>query len=259
MKTLPIIAIVTIVVISTTSFGIFIGKVNDSKQSYLIVTVNGMKENYTINEPISFAVTLEGYGTGCGDTKAEITKENDTQFQPLVWASEPYCVSNPDLHNFKFNSLSANTRINQTGNYILAVRFDDLIAHHTTGRNFSVILPDNASTYDAGTAMSTNVTNTHFKVNYDVVGAKVLEIKLNKQSGALEISLMTAGKGVLTVDLPRELINAKVGYGDTQFIVLADGQEIAYNETRKTIQDRELSIPFPRGIEKIEIIGTYPV
>lgn len=82
MKTISIITIIGIVVIYATSVGIFIGKVNDyQQQSYLTMTVNGLKENYTINDPISFSVILEGYGTGCGDTTASITKENDSSFQ----------------------------------------------------------------------------------------------------------------------------------------------------------------------------------
>ena len=144
MKTVSIITIVAIIVISATSVGVFIGKVNDSQQQpYLIMMVTGLKENYTINEPISFSITLEGYGTGCGDTMATITKENNSNFQSLGWASQPQCVSNPSLHNFKFNSISANTTINQTGNYLLTVTYDDHFEHQkAVEKRFTVMEPN---------------------------------------------------------------------------------------------------------------------
>lgn len=128
MKTISIITIIGIVVIYATSVGIFIGKVNDyQQQSYLTMTVNGLKENYTINDPISFSVILEGYGTGCGDTTASITKENDSSFQALGWASLPQCVSNPRLHNFNFNSISVNTKmiVTDSSQDLLIARFTD--------------------------------------------------------------------------------------------------------------------------------------
>src|ERR1051326_6968102 len=125
MKTLHLGMIIGISVIALTSLGVFIEKLNDyQQQPYINMSITGMKENYTINDPISFSVTLEGYGTGCGDTMATITRDNDSKYQLPGWASQPQCVAHPGLHDFKFTSLSANTSINQTGNYVLTVSFD---------------------------------------------------------------------------------------------------------------------------------------
>lgn len=108
-----------------------------------------MKENYTVNDPVSFSVTLEGYSTGCGDTMATITRENDSKYQSPGWASQPQCVAHASLHDFKFTALSANTSINQTGNYILTVSFDDLFEHQkTVKQKFSVFASKNTSIFD---------------------------------------------------------------------------------------------------------------
>src|SRR6185312_5137847 len=151
MKTLHLSIIIGISIIAMTSFGVFIEKINDYQQKpYIIMMIDGMKENYTVNDPVSFSVTLEGYGTGCGDTKATITKENDSKYQSPGWASQPQCVANPSLHSFKFNALSTNTIINETGNYVLTVSFDDLFEHQKTlVKKFSVVLP-NASIHNTG-------------------------------------------------------------------------------------------------------------
>jgi hypothetical protein len=143
MKTLSIMAIVGMSIIVATSVGVFIEKLGENQQSpYISIMINGMKGNYTVGEPISFSVMLEGYGTGCGDTKAVITKENDTRSQPIGWTSEPQCVSAPNLDNFKFTALSARTMMNQTGNYTLRVTFDNLVtSHHSETQTRFLVTP----------------------------------------------------------------------------------------------------------------------
>jgi hypothetical protein len=126
MKTLSIMTIIGICAIVATSIGVFIEKLGENqRQPYTSIMINGIKTDYTVSEPISFSVTLEGYGSGCGDTKAIITKENDSQFKSPVWGFGQQCNSSVPLHNFKFNALPVNTSINETGSYILKTSFDD--------------------------------------------------------------------------------------------------------------------------------------
>lgn len=62
--------------------------------------------------------------------------------------------------------------------------------------------------------------------------------------------------GILKVVLPRNLIDAKMGEKDDVFIILIDGEESDYEETRIDSMNRTLSIPIPAGAQEIEIIGT---
>ncbi|MGI0060928.1 MAG: hypothetical protein ACREBI_07885 [Nitrosotalea sp.] len=257
---LSIITIVSITVIVATSIGVFIEKLGENQQQpYTVITINGVKENYTVKEPVAFSVAIEGYGTGCGDTKAIITKENDTQFKSTEWYSTVQCAAFANPNYFKFYRLSENTSINQTGSYILTASFNDSITyrHTSTERKFSVTLPKNTTIYDTGIfPLSVKVTNTNSTVNYNIRGGQISEIKLDNQSRSLVILLQTDENGTITIDLPRALIDAKTYENmDDKFIVLEDGQEVLYNEIHKTMQDRTLSIPFQHGIEKIEIIG----
>lgn len=134
MKTLhlSIIAIVGIVVIVTTVIGVFIEKLGADQQPYATIEINGMKENYTSGEPVSFSVVIGGYGSGCGTTKAIIIKENDSQYKSPAWDITPQCAAGTMSHYFKFNSLSENTSINQPGNYILQVSFGDMMTLRST-------------------------------------------------------------------------------------------------------------------------------
>lgn len=139
---MKILHLAIIALIVTTSIGVFIEKLNENQQHpYVGITINGMKDNYVLNEPITFSVGIEGYGSGCGDTKAIIEKENDSQFKSPMWGFEQQCTSNIKLDNFKFSALPVNTSINQAGNYILVTSFDDFVtSHHAEAmKKFSVI------------------------------------------------------------------------------------------------------------------------
>ncbi len=102
------------------------------------------------------------------------------------------------------------------------------------------------------------VDGTDLSVKYSITNGKVLGIKADIQSKSLIVSIQTTGDGVLTVTLPRALINATLPNGqDDKYYVLVDNQEEdGFQETSTTTTDRTLSIPFTDGTEEIEIIGT---
>jgi predicted secreted protein with PEFG-CTERM motif len=103
------------------------------------------------------------------------------------------------------------------------------------------------------------VDGTNFSLSYTITNGKVIDIKADTQSKSLIVSIQTTGDGVLTITLPRALIDAQVNGQDDQFFVLNDGQEANFQEINKTSTDRTLSIPFTDGTQQIEIIGTQIV
>ena len=58
--------------------------------------------------------------------------------------------------------------------------------------------------------------------------------------------------------MPRDLIDAKIGDDDDDFLVLVDGAEVNYDETISS-SDRTLVISFPAETKKIEISETHVV
>ena len=103
-----------------------------------------------------------------------------------------------------------------------------------------------------------HVDGTDFDVFYTITGGKVLGIKADVEAKSLLISIETTSDGVLTITLPRALIDAKENGEDSNFFVLIDGAEADFEETTTTT-DRTLTIPFTDGSEEIEIIGTFIV
>ena len=112
----------------------------------------------------------------------------------------------------------------------------------------------------SGVGNTIKVDGTDLSVKYSITNGKVLGIKADIQSKSLIVSIQTTGDGVLTVTLPRALINATLPTGqDDKYYVLVDNQEADFQETSTTTTDRTLSIPFTDGTEEIEIIGTQIV
>ncbi len=97
-----------------------------------------------------------------------------------------------------------------------------------------------------------------YVVNYSITNATVSDMSIDTQGTSLVISINSTDDGSMTITLPRTLIDAKTGAADEQFIILEDGAEIDFQET-KTSNDRTVSMPFPDGTESIEIIGTQVV
>ena len=104
------------------------------------------------------------------------------------------------------------------------------------------------------------VQGTDFSVRYSITGGKVLGITADVEAKSLLIEIETTSDGMLTITLPRALIDAKItAEEDDNFFVLADGAESDFSETETTSTERTLEIPFTDGTTEIEIIGTFIV
>ncbi len=103
------------------------------------------------------------------------------------------------------------------------------------------------------------VEGANYTIPYQITNGKVLGTKIDSQSKSLLVAVQTTDNGILTITLPRAVIDAKASGHDDQYYVLMDGAEADFDETSTTSTDRTLSIPFVAGTEEIEIIGTQVV
>ena len=93
--------------------------------------------------------------------------------------------------------------------------------------------------------------------NYKIRGGDVLGFELDPDTASLIISLDQRARGELTITLPRNLIDAKIGSEDIDFIILVDGafKHDSMDEII-TVSDRTVTIPLRGYNSKITIIGT---
>jgi hypothetical protein len=106
-----------------------------------------------------------------------------------------------------------------------------------------------------------NVMNTNFSIQYNNTGnAEILSVKPDIQARALVITLQATKEGLLTITLPRELIDKKEhGADSSYFFVSGGGMSGDAIENSKTSTERTITVPFTDGNRQIEIIGTWIV
>ncbi len=103
-----------------------------------------------------------------------------------------------------------------------------------------------------------SLTDGDFGIAYQITGGSVVSITPDVDQSSLIIVIEAVDDGELTITLPREVIDAKIGDADDDFFVLVDAEEVDFDET-KTDSDRTLTIGFLAGTEEIEIIGTFVI
>ncbi len=99
-----------------------------------------------------------------------------------------------------------------------------------------------------------------FDVDYTVRGATIKDMIVDSEILAIIVILETDDDGSITLQLPRESIDAKkAGDLDDKYIILIDGAEVAYREITTNSESRTITIEFEEGDSDIEIIGTFVV
>ena len=97
-----------------------------------------------------------------------------------------------------------------------------------------------------------------FDVEYIIRGGTVKDMIVDSVQFTLIVIIESAGDGSLTLDLPRESIDAKKSNdSDDLFIILIDGIEVIYDEAITNENTRTITIQFEEGDSDIEIIGTF--
>ena len=99
-----------------------------------------------------------------------------------------------------------------------------------------------------------------FNVNYTIGGGTVKTMTIDAQSLSVIVSVNSTSDGIITVQLPRALIDAKTNSGqDDAFIILIDGAEVKPQSESSDNNFRNLTIQFLQGDQDIEVIGTQIV
>ena len=98
-----------------------------------------------------------------------------------------------------------------------------------------------------------------YNATYKITNGKVLGIIPDTSTKSITIRVEPTGNGMISITLPRSLMDAKNNIQDSQFIVQSNGIPIPFNETRTDTASRTLAIPFGPNVTQITIIGTQIV
>jgi titin len=103
------------------------------------------------------------------------------------------------------------------------------------------------------------VLNTTSTISYQITGGQILGIGVNQGTFSLNISLKSSSPGTLSVQIPRNMVDAKKLDGtDDTYIVTVDKSIAQFTET-KTTSYRTLAVSFPANTQYITIYGTTAV
>ncbi|HEV2192211.1 MAG TPA: PEFG-CTERM sorting domain-containing protein [Nitrosopumilaceae archaeon] len=104
------------------------------------------------------------------------------------------------------------------------------------------------------------VHGTDYSMSYVITNGQITQAIAYTQANSLIILASGTGNSVLTVTLPRDLIDAKIGDKDSAFMITDDGLPIEFQES-KTDTSRTLTISFNYSTnpEIIMITGTHVV
>ncbi|MDE1814861.1 MAG: hypothetical protein KGI05_09410, partial [Thaumarchaeota archaeon] len=176
MKTLHLLIIITVTIVSLVAFGTYVivhpffGGIAPSPtfKGYIQIDTPGLEKTYKIGQPINFSVLIQGFGLyPCQSPQIAIYNNTQTKSVFYYTTQSVSCPDSSEHYLFYFPSQNDtfSTMINKTGNYTVKVS----IGQDSYQKQFSVTAYDITGIYDTGvTPMYINVANTNFTINYDV-------------------------------------------------------------------------------------------
>jgi predicted secreted protein with PEFG-CTERM motif len=211
------------------------------------VTVTTDKSSYNSGDTVKISGTTASY---LGDTPLTLILRN-----PVGNIVKVDQITVGSDKTFSSTAVATGALWTAAGTYTISVQYGSPSDTATTTFQFSgsSMAPSGPSTIP--------VDGTSYSISYTITNGKVTDIKADPASKSLTVSIQTTGNGLLTITMPRALIDATNADGSiAKFVVLNDGQENTQaNETMTTSTDRTLAIPFNNGTQQIEIIGTFVI
>jgi len=103
-----------------------------------------------------------------------------------------------------------------------------------------------------------NTENQNMKIEYEITSGSVNSFTSDTNTTSLIINITTPEDGSLKAILPRNIIDSIYKKDNDIFYILIDGEEIDFEETI-TKDFRTLEIPYTKGSQLVEIIGTSSI
>lgn len=93
---------------------------------------------------------------------------------------------------------------------------------------------------------------------YVTNGAELVNYELDNNDKVLALDVkVTDTKGTIELTLDRNFFDSRYNGKDDSFLVLADGNEVIYKETKTTQKSRTIAFNVSSDVELVEIFGTH--
>jgi len=173
----------------------------------------------------------------------QVTVDSDGKFQTTLDTSSPL---------WKFD-----------GEYTIRAQYGqeglfDKVTIQLTGGVMPVTSVPMASCNQSEINARSTVGGSHC-IPYSISGGNVISGTIDVGAMSLKLNVDGLNGGTIMLDIPRSVLDAKIGTNDGDFFVLVNDEETEVDSDEKTASSRTLTISFPPGTETIEVIGTFVI
>lgn len=95
-------------------------------------------------------------------------------------------------------------------------------------------------------------------ITYKITGGEIINITPNVDKLSLIVTLDAFENGSVTLEIPKTVLDSVKDDKDATVLILIDGAQTTFEETITSI-DRTITISFPEGAKRIEIIGSFVI
>jgi predicted secreted protein with PEFG-CTERM motif len=158
---------------------------------------------------------------------------------------------------FETTIRTAGSLFKQNGIYTIRVQYGP----QEIGDKMTVeILGEEATTaVCAADEIAVKSTTDTYCVPYSASGLSITRATVSSELSSITLKVNTQEDGVITLMIPRNVLDSQAGNKDTDFIVLVDGEDADFEEIDADGFTRTIEIMVPEGTTEIEIIGTFAV
>ena len=227
-----------------------------------------------ISQPIAVSVDKPTYNEGdtimisgavarAGDGDVAIQVIGPDDFQNRVGAAQV----TPDRDGTFEAEIKAGGNMNKDGTYTVKAHYGSVMKVEATA-TFEFIAAEREPPVEVPTeqpGVSANIGDDTITIedvddviSYEITGGKILSLVPDVESNSLVITIESTDDGVLTMTIPRTILESKEGDEDSDLFILIDGEEREF-DVDVTETSRTVTIEFEYGAEMIEIIGTWVV
>lgn len=127
MKTILLVIILSIIIVGSVIFAIFIQSNSYFPKEHYEIKITGLKDVYLVGERYDFSYILSGYGNSCGATKITFPDQNGDTVQIISSSS---CIANTPTKEFvsdiqkEYGTTYGHVGVKNPGTYGLGVEFE---------------------------------------------------------------------------------------------------------------------------------------
>jgi predicted secreted protein with PEFG-CTERM motif len=159
---------------------------------------------------------------------------------------------------FKTSFSTAGALFKQNGMYTIRAQYDKQEINDKVVIELKGIVKPQVTKCSEGEITVRSNTDAYC-VPFSAEGLEITDATVSRETKSIVLMIDAKSDGILTLTIPRNILDSQSDDGDSPFIVLVDDDEGEVFEVSSDATVRTLEIDVPEGATQIEIVGTFAV